>query len=196
MAAETKKLKRRLSVCLLFVFLTFAAVPALEKSAARAATQNEMRVIAVLRNLASWQAQFQSARILDADADGRGEYGSFADLAGTKPPLIRGELARGTSLRAVHSGYVFRMDLSEDSETRELTFACYAWPVEYGKTGHRAFFVNELGELLATSNFEQRYSGERREPETKAALLTGSKPEERVLAKTAEGFDGQQWTNI
>ena len=49
---------------------------------------NEFAVIATLRSLSSAQAQIQSSAAIDTDADGGGEYGYFAELAGTFPMRI------------------------------------------------------------------------------------------------------------
>ena len=34
----------------------------------------------------------------------------------------------------------------------EILWCCYAWPVESGSTGNRAFFINQEGDLLQTQN--------------------------------------------
>ena len=49
---------------------------------------NESAAIATLRSLSSAQAQIQSSAAIDTDADGGGEYGYFAELAGTFPMRI------------------------------------------------------------------------------------------------------------
>jgi prepilin-type N-terminal cleavage/methylation domain-containing protein len=49
---------------------------------------NESAAIATLRSLSSAQAQVQSSAAIDTDADGGGEYGYFAELAGTFPMRI------------------------------------------------------------------------------------------------------------
>ncbi|MFT7667655.1 MAG: prepilin-type N-terminal cleavage/methylation domain-containing protein [Planctomycetota bacterium] len=46
---------------------------------------NESAAIATLRSLSSAQAQLQSSASIDQDADGGGEYGYLAELAGTTP---------------------------------------------------------------------------------------------------------------
>ncbi len=46
---------------------------------------NESAAVATLRSLSSAQAQLQSSAAIDTDADGGGEYGYFAELAGTVP---------------------------------------------------------------------------------------------------------------
>ena len=37
-----------------------------------------------------------------------------------------------------------------DSDNCEILWACYAWPVDAGKTGNRAFFVNQRGDVTGT----------------------------------------------
>ena len=46
---------------------------------------NEAAAISTLRSISSAQAQVQSSGALDTDGDGSGEYGYFAELAGTFP---------------------------------------------------------------------------------------------------------------
>ncbi|MEZ6020605.1 MAG: hypothetical protein R3F17_11030 [Planctomycetota bacterium] len=44
----------------------------------------------------------------------------------------------------------------------ELYWCAYAWPVEAGKTGNRAFFINQEGDVASTSNLATaavRYTG-------------------------------------
>jgi prepilin-type N-terminal cleavage/methylation domain-containing protein len=45
---------------------------------------NEAAAIATLRSISSAQAQIQSSSAIDSDADGSGEYGYFAEMAGAK----------------------------------------------------------------------------------------------------------------
>jgi len=46
---------------------------------------NEAAAIATLRSISSAEAQVQSSGAIDTDADGAGEYGTFAELAGSVP---------------------------------------------------------------------------------------------------------------
>jgi prepilin-type N-terminal cleavage/methylation domain-containing protein len=41
-----------------------------------------------------------------------------------------------------------------DPDDCEILWCCYAWPVSAGKTGNRAFFINQEGDLLQTGNVE------------------------------------------
>ncbi len=49
---------------------------------------NEAAAIATLRSISSSQAQIQSSSSIDTDGDGGGEYGYFAEMAGTFPMRI------------------------------------------------------------------------------------------------------------
>ena len=49
---------------------------------------NEAAAIATLRSVSSAQAQIQSSGAIDTDADGAGEYGYFAELAGSVPMRV------------------------------------------------------------------------------------------------------------
>jgi prepilin-type N-terminal cleavage/methylation domain-containing protein len=49
---------------------------------------NEAAAIATLRSVSSAQAQIQSSGAIDTDADGAGEFGYFAELAGAVPMRV------------------------------------------------------------------------------------------------------------
>lgn len=49
---------------------------------------NEAAAISTLRSISSAQAQIQSSSAIDSDADGGGEYGYFAEMAGTRPMRV------------------------------------------------------------------------------------------------------------
>jgi prepilin-type N-terminal cleavage/methylation domain-containing protein len=49
---------------------------------------NEAAAIATLRSISSSQAQLQSSGAIDTDGDGGGEYGYFAEMAGTFPMRV------------------------------------------------------------------------------------------------------------
>ncbi|TAJ18345.1 MAG: prepilin-type N-terminal cleavage/methylation domain-containing protein [Planctomycetota bacterium] len=46
-----------------------------------------------------------------------------------------------------------------NAQNCEILWCAYAWPSEAGKTGHRAFFVNQDGDMLQFANFTDVYSG-------------------------------------
>ncbi len=161
---------------------------------------NEAAAIATLRSISSSQAQLQSSSAVDTDGDGGGEYGYFAEMAGTQPLRVTaaGVPAMGTAgvdeltpaiLSSAfgnvdangfvsRSGYFFQMWLPQataggvtpgvaelaavgggadpanlpGSNNCEILWCCYAWPVDHGGTGNRAFFINQEGDLLQCQN--------------------------------------------
>lgn len=87
-------------------------------------------------------------------------------------PNAFGNVANGVVER---QGYLFRMQLPDNSGVRpiaalaeaatggnpgtlpgasnaEVMWCCYAWPVQATKTGNRAFFINQDGDVIARSN--------------------------------------------
>jgi hypothetical protein len=130
--------------------------------------------------------------------------GAFANVAGEGP-------SGGVVLR---SGYCFQMYLPDvdcrgvpeaadggqgpvwpNGKLSEVIWCCYAWPTAYGKSGRRAFFVDQSGDVLATDNEAQRYSGLAHAPRSAAAYLAAST--ERGMARppaaNARGEDLARW---
>ncbi len=46
-----------------------------------------------------------------------------------------------------------------DAASVEILWCCYAWPVDSSKTGRRAFFINQEGDILQFLNQDGDYSG-------------------------------------
>ena len=110
---------------------------------------NEAAAIATLRSISSAQAQIQSSGSIDTDADGAGEYGYFAELAGSVAmrTSVAGAPAPGTPADILNpsilpnafgtvagslvqrSGYYFQMWLPD------AAFAGVAEDAAGGKTG-------------------------------------------------------------
>jgi prepilin-type N-terminal cleavage/methylation domain-containing protein len=81
---------------------------------------NEAAAIATLKNLSSAQAQVQAAGAIDANNNGAGEYGYFAELSGAvgvrdatgnpsateriSPPVLSGAFGNVNGSRVVRSG--------------------------------------------------------------------------------------------
>lgn len=150
------------------------AIPGLLRARMKA---NEAAAIGTLRSLVSAQAQFQRACEVDQDGDGTGEYGFLQELAGItflrgkQKALEYGYLSKSIGMvneRGVvsKSGYYFccylpgkdkaileklgQQEVNQDAaNSQENYFIVYAWPIEYGKTGNRAFAVNQAGEVVA-----------------------------------------------
>jgi hypothetical protein len=92
------------------------------------------------------------------------------------PGLLRRSLGRIDHRCVSQHGYLFQMWLPEYEVLGHVTavredlyggklaapfpdpvmgaqmWCCYAWPISYGETGDRAFFVNQRGEVLEYSN--------------------------------------------
>jgi len=119
--------------------------------------------------------------------------------------------------RVLRSGYMFQMYLpgvggawlaensltaaypAVDGALSEVLWACYAWPSSYGNSGQRAFFVNQTGEVLQSSNSLTRYSGATRPPVPSAALLASASKKSSMqhsVAVNATGTDGMRWTSV
>ena len=69
-------------VVAIIAIIATVAIPKLMSSRIAA---NENAAIATLRSIAAAQQQFQAAASIDTDGDGGGEYGFFAELAGSVP---------------------------------------------------------------------------------------------------------------
>jgi prepilin-type N-terminal cleavage/methylation domain-containing protein len=183
---------------------------------------NESSAIATLKSIASAQAQCTNRKFIDIDGDGCGEFGLFTELAGATPP--RGLAGRemlppllAGSFRTVtaggflsHSGYNFIMYLPDvggagleetaanygaiDPNGSENFFCCYAWPRENTTTGRRAFFVNQLNEILWTDNVVQGYHNSAVVPASDAAfpaVSAGHIDQRYVVGQVAN--DGGAW---
>ncbi|BBM87872.1 hypothetical protein [Candidatus Uabimicrobium amorphum] len=179
---------------------------------------NESSAIGTLRSISSSQALFQSGCYLDRNQNGVGEYAFLQELTGQSgrldKPVKYGFLSRTLQPNyrgvAQKSGYYFRMYLpgsqgfqnaiaesskfsdkvsDETISNQEIRFICYAWPVNYRRTGKRAFCVTESGEVFATENNAKRYTGNY-EPEVNAAF--SGKNESPTYG---QGSDGQYWSS-
>jgi prepilin-type N-terminal cleavage/methylation domain-containing protein len=93
-----------------------------------------------------------------------------------------------------------------NADNCEILWACYAWPVEASRTGNRAFFINQEGDLLQTltTNAVVPYNGVRGVPAFDAAYSNESPADMGSrLGVTAMlidvGFaanDGNTWTIV
>jgi len=91
-----------------------------------------------------------------------------------------------------------------DPDNTELIWCCYAWPVQTTKTGNRAFFINEQGDVMSTQNrlggtgVGQIYDAFDDVPAFDAAYTEGSDmgsdPALAQLGLTA--VDGNIWTPV
>ncbi|HZN38803.1 MAG TPA: prepilin-type N-terminal cleavage/methylation domain-containing protein [Planctomycetota bacterium] len=184
---------------------------------------NESAAIATLKNISSGQAQCQASGAIDANGNGQGEYGFFAELSGKvpvrgstltiSPPVLSTAFGNVTAQSTVtRSGYVFMMWLPEaaqqgcfeaatvgggagtppvDAQQAETLWCCYAWPQVLGNSGKRSFFINQSGDVLATSN--SSYNGTLVTPPFNAAFRNGTMSMAMPVAANTTGQDGNSW---
>ncbi|MBI4617679.1 MAG: hypothetical protein HY720_28970 [Planctomycetes bacterium] len=190
---------------------------------------NEQAACETLRGIARAQEQFAESVFVDADKDGLGEYGWLQELSGEVPvrggpPVDPALVARHLGMSshadggiAESEGYLFAIwlpgpeqaereasplapDDPATADVRESRWACYAWPVEHGKTGSRAFFIDKSGILTATDNAATRYSGLERPPAPGAAYEPAGVSAENLDARLPEpgapASDGNIWSRV
>ncbi len=185
---------------------------------------NESAAISTLRNVVSAQAQIQAQAAIDVDADGIGEHGFFAEMAGSvnlrggvaplTPACLSGALGIVDANGFVNkAGYYFGLYLPAaagvpvleaggggdpgglDNDLCENTWACYAWPVNRSNTGNRTFMVNQTGDLLQTNNAVLNYNGLVSVPAGDAAYLVAGDLT-GALAIGAVASDGNTWVSV
>jgi hypothetical protein len=136
------------------------------------------------------------------------------------PPILGAAFAEVTeSGNVLRSGYVYRMYLpgptasngktagipesakgggpQPDANNSEILWSIYAWPIDAPTTGARAFFINQEGDLLATTNADGAYSGEDRAPAFDAAFSAGTPGD--MAAQPVPGAkcnDGHVWSAL
>ena len=211
-----------LLVIAIVAVLVAIAVPNLFASREAA---GQTAVVATLRNLVVAQAQLQQSGAADEDRDGTGEYGGFVELSGKAAGRMRGPLAPpviSAAFRALNanaevqrSGYLFKAYLPGaggaavgedpvlgfvegaglDPNLSETAWCCYAWPVSYGTTHGRTFFVNQGGDVLACE--VPAYSGSGNGPPADRAFETaGSITGLADVGGPGQNPDGEVWRQV
>jgi prepilin-type N-terminal cleavage/methylation domain-containing protein len=132
------------------------------------------------------------------------------------PPILSAPLGVVNNSQTVRSGYIFQMWLPDaaraplaedptggflagafpDPNNCEFMFCCYAWPIQAGQTGNRAFFVNQGTEVLQNLNrAAPNYTGVAAGPAGDAAFtLAGDIGSDVGLNGTS--VDGQTWSPV
>ncbi|HTF87218.1 MAG TPA: hypothetical protein VK843_02335 [Planctomycetota bacterium] len=141
-----------------------------------------------------------------------------------EPALLSSSFGKISSAGSLlHSGYVFRIYLPgrgtggkvpgiaeaggggaakdgemPDHDNCEVLWSVYAWPIEAGKSGARAYFMNQDGDLLSTLNADGAYSGEARAPSFDAACNARKSGDMSAAlpAQGAKGNDGRRWSPL
>ncbi len=155
-------------------------------------------------------------RVCTAGAPAAGGANDF--LTPTILPPALGLVQSGLVAR---SGYYFQMWLPDatyvgipeqanggctsapfpDPNCSEVAWACYAWPMEAGGTGNRAFFINQEGDLLGCTNRQTpQYSGDPAgggaAPNYDEALMTAGDMSSHYRASMVGGNNGSVWAVI
>ncbi len=164
---------------------------------------NEPATRRFLSRLAEVEAAFRDGRFVDADGDGRGEFGWVQDL-----PREPGSHLEQQGGLVVLEGYYVLVYLPGEtravpesspppeakagsaSDGRESHWVAYAWPVEDGSTGERAFVVSEVGQVLVTPNDEDPYEGRLEHVPGASAAFDSTGPEPANLGSGLAWFTG------
>jgi hypothetical protein len=130
------------------------------------------------------------------------------------PPAFAGSVFIDGHGRVLRSGYLFPMvlpDRVDEFQGERHTgasyppvsavlsgnnWACLAWPVSFGESGRRAFFVNQTGRILECDNDVSRYTGSRTVPSPRSALKPGGYYMTSSLAINSTGQDGNYWHTL
>ena len=84
-----------------------------------------------------------------------------------------------------------------DSNNGEILWSCYAWPVEVGKSGNRAFFASHEGELLQFLNRSANpYTNTTKTPPFDEAFAAPGDMSSALRIGVAGGADGTVWTPV
>ncbi len=90
---------------------------------------NEASAISALRTISSAEAVFQATA-------GNGDFGDLKEL--TRELLIYPGLSKG-----IKNGYFFKVVREKGSSESPSSFAAFAIPLRYGKSGRRSFYIDE-----------------------------------------------------
>lgn len=135
-----------------------------------------------------------------------------------QPPVLSGAFGKvDANGRVLRSGYFFQMYLpgvsatflaegdptaaypAVDPSQSEVLWSAYAWPASFGNSGKRCFFVNQQGDVMASSNATTQYSGTATVPSGDAAYLTSGTATLSMAAEVAVNAtakDGMRWTVV
>jgi prepilin-type N-terminal cleavage/methylation domain-containing protein len=84
-----------------------------------------------------------------------------------------------------------------DANNCELGWCMYAWPMAFGSTGNRAFFVNQQGEIMFTLQaVNQAYTGVAAGPIATAAFIAGAAGMLDRLTPGVAAVDGETWSTL
>ena len=84
-----------------------------------------------------------------------------------------------------------------DPDNNEILWACYAWPLDYQKTGNRVFFINQEGDLLQMNNrLAVPYDGAAGGPGFDAVFSVAGDMASPLGINGVASQDGGTWTAV
>ena len=204
-----RRVRWALSAVAVAVVATAIVFPRLHRS--HIVAQNEQSAVRTLQMLGSMANSMRMAGSINRDKDHRGEWLPLSKLV----EFFGGRLGEMKPCGWVQgNGYFFQLYLpdgrggaldeagmsalsDEDMDPRmideqEYHYCCYAWPVEYGKTGRKTFFVNREAWVLACEPDATIYDGTKSFPKADAAFV------DNVFGEAAigkQGIDGNMWAD-
>ena len=139
--------------------------------------------------------------------------GGFGPATALDPPILPATFQTIAGGFATKSGYLFVVFLPNaanaglsdlpaggpgavDADNCESMWCCYAWPIDVGTTGNRAFFVNQRGEILQTKMDNAIYNGAGAAPPYDAAYSGAADMSLPVALPPVNGSDGNAWTPL
>jgi prepilin-type N-terminal cleavage/methylation domain-containing protein len=137
------------------------------------------------------------------------------------PPVASSAFGNVQNSRVKRAGYYFQVWLPDaagvaipedvngganpgafpDPDQSETSWCAYAWPVNFGNSSKRTFFVNQQGDILQTLNETQQYTSTK-PPLPGAAFSPAGGPANTITVPTANttptkvGNDAEVWTNV
>jgi prepilin-type N-terminal cleavage/methylation domain-containing protein len=178
------------------------------------------------------QLQASGAIDVDGDGAGEygffGELSGGVQLRGTtavlNPPVLSAAFRNVANSVVTRSGYYFAIFLPDENgigttenatggapagtdwnlaaDYCETTWCAYAWPINKGNSGNRAFFVNQQGDTLAAQNRVVNggagYSGTNGPNPDGAFAVTGGSANSitGLVAANSVGRDGETWVVV
>ena len=213
-----------IELMIVIAIIAIIAAIAIPNLLAARLNSNETAAIATLRNIISAQSQFQSTARADENNNGVGEYGYFPELSGgdgvrggavLNPPVMSTAFRNTVTAEGFvsRSGYYFAIGLpdatgnaqpynaigSVDADIAETTWAAYAWPVNYGNTGNRTFFVNQGGDIVATEDPDYGGLSGGSIPFVPGCAMAGGGSAASITGRIATGMtgrDGNFWKQV
>jgi len=160
---------------------------------------NEINCYFTLRSLHSAEIIFKERAYKDEDVDDVGEYAVLADSGVANGDLVAaGQIAMTSSGAGVceKGGYLFIAFLpgtSDDDD--EESFCITACPKKWGKTGRKAFFINEMGRVYECDNADGKIGNGMKNLVTVAEVYGTAFDNSTIIAKTWKIFSAKKLLN-